>query len=150
MTTPANEAPFVLPAVAFRPARLGVICLVIAGIVTVVAYYLGAPMFGAFFAFGLLLGLINALLVRHAVTSITSEEHPLKAKMAVNSATRLLVFGAIALFIAWYFKPEGLGTVFGLALFEALLVISTSLPVLKKLRAGAAGDAGEAAVSNDG
>lgn len=149
MTTPAQDAPFVLPAVAFRPARLGAVCLVIAGVVTGVAAWMGSPLFGAFFAFGLLLGLINALLVRHAVTSITNQEHPLKAKMAVNSATRLLVFGAIALFMAWYFKPVGLGTPFGLALFEALLVISTSLPVLKKLRAGA-GDTGADGAAHDG
>ena len=104
-------------------------------------------MFGVFFAIGLALGLINALLVRRAVTSITNEEHPLKAKMAVNSATRLLVFGALALLIAWKFQPLGLGTPFGLALFEALLVLSTSLPVLKKLRAAGA-EAGTS-VSND-
>ncbi len=146
MTTPAQDAPFVLPAVAFRPARLGVICLVIAGVVTGVATWMGSPLFGAFFALGLALGLINALLVRRAVTAITNEAHPLKAKMAANSAGRLLVFGAIALLIAWKFQPAGLGTPFGLALFEALLVISTSLPVLKKLRAQANADA----VSNDG
>ena len=30
----------------------------------------------------------------------------------------------------------GLGVLFGLALFQVVLVMSTSLPVLKKLRAG--------------
>ena len=37
MTTPAHDAPLVLPSVAFRPSRLFVICLVFAGLVTVVA-----------------------------------------------------------------------------------------------------------------
>jgi hypothetical protein len=32
------------------------------------------------------------------------------------------------------FRPEGLAVLFGLALFQALLVMSTSIPVLRKIR----------------
>lgn len=79
--------------------------------------------------------MINALLVRRAVESITAEEHPLKKKMAVNSATRLLVITAIALAIAFVFKSSGgIAVLFGLAVFQALLVMSTSIPVLRKIR----------------
>ena len=35
-------------------------------------------MFGVFFGIGLALGLVNALLVRHSVASITADEHPVK------------------------------------------------------------------------
>ena len=56
--------------------------------------------------------------------------------MALNSATRLLVMTVIGLTIAFIFRPQGLGVVFGMALFQVLLVISTALPVMKKLRAG--------------
>ena len=56
--------------------------------------------------------------------------------MALNSATRLLVITAVGLAIAFTFRPMGLGVVFGLALFQVVLVLSTSLPVLKQLRAG--------------
>lgn len=148
MTTPAQEAPFVLPAVAFRPVRLGIICLVLAGLAAGLAAYLEYPMFGLFFAVGLALGLGNALLIRRAVTNITAKDHPLKSQMAVNSAVRLLVMSVVGLAIAYQWRPDGLGTLFGIALFEALLVATTSLPVLKKLRAGAAEDAATAA--NDG
>ena len=72
MTTPAQEAPFVLPAVAFRPVRLGIICLVIAAIVAGVSAYLDYPLFGLFFAIGLAMGLANALLIRRAVANITA------------------------------------------------------------------------------
>jgi hypothetical protein len=40
--------------------------------------------------------------------------------------------------IAFVFRPAGLGVVFGLALFQVLLVLTTALPVMKKLRTGAA------------
>src|SRR6185369_1694293 len=93
-------------------------------------------MVGVFFGAGLGLGLLNAILVQRSVESITAADHPLKRKMAVNSATRLLVMTVIGLTLAFVFRPQGLGVVFGMALFQVLLVISTALPVMKKLRAG--------------
>jgi hypothetical protein len=43
----------------------------------------------------------------------------------------------VGLTIAFIFRPQGLGVVFGMALFQVLLVLSTALPVMKKLRSGA-------------
>ena len=111
MTTPAQDAPLVFPAVAFNPARLSTICVLLAGLVTAVAALLGHVMFGVFFGVGLALGLLNALLVRRAVSAITAQDHPLKKKMALNSATRLLAITAVGLTIAFLFKPMGLGRV---------------------------------------
>ena len=160
MTTPAQDAPLVFPSVAFRPIRLLVICAALAGLVTIAAALVGYPLFGLFFGVGLGLGLINALLVRRAVESITAGDHPLKKKMALNSASRLLAITVVGLTIAFVFRPMGLGVLFGLALFQVVLVLSTSLPVWKKLRTGTqdgqgAGDhdpAGpaDASTSNDG
>ncbi|ABK73949.1 ATP synthase subunit I [Mycolicibacterium smegmatis] len=135
MTTPAHDAPLVFPSVAFRPLRLLVVCVALTAIALLAAGFTGHVLFGMFFGIGLGLGLINALLVRRAVESITAEEHPLKKKMAVNSATRLLVITAIALAIAFVFKSSGgIAVLFGLAVFQALLVMSTSIPVLRKIR----------------
>lgn len=127
-----------LPAVVFRPVRLAVICIALTAAATALGGYLGHVLFGLFFGVGLGLGLTNALLIRRSVASITAGAHPLKSKMALNSATRLLIISVIALVIAYLFKPEGLGVLGGLALFEVLLVASTALPVVKKLRAEAA------------
>lgn len=124
-----------LPSVAFRPVRLLVICLALTGVAIAVAAPFGHPLFGVFFGLGLALGLGNALLIRRAALRITAEDHPLKKKMALNSASRLLVISVIGLVIAYRFRPEGLGALFGLALFEVVLVLTTMLPVVKKLRA---------------
>ena len=135
MTTPAQDAPLVFPSVAFRPLRLFIVCVALTAIAVAAAWFTGHPFFGVFFGVGLVLGLLNAILVKRAVEAITAEEHPLKKKMALNSASRLLVISAVALAIAFFFKDNGgLGVVFGLAIFQALLVMSTSLPVLKKIR----------------
>jgi hypothetical protein len=138
VTTPAQDAPLVFPSVAFRPLRLLAICVVFAGLVTLAAGLLGHVMVGVFFGVGLVLGLLNAVLVQRSVDAITAEAHPLKRKMALNSATRLLVMTVIGLTIAFIFRPQGLGVVFGMALFQVLLVVSTALPVMKKLKAGTA------------
>ena len=137
MTTPAQDAPLVFPSVAFRPVRLFATSLVLTVVAIAVAGWLGHPLVGVFFGVGLLLGLLNALGVQRSVASITADAHPLKKKMALNSATRLLFVTVVGLTVAFVFRPAGLGVVFGLALFQVLLVLSTALPVYKKLRDGA-------------
>jgi hypothetical protein len=136
VTTPAQDAPLVFPSVAFRPVRLLIVCLVLTGLAVLASSYTTHHHFvGLFFGVGLGMGLLNALLVRRAVESITAEDHPLKKKMALNSATRLLVITAIAMTVAFVFKAHGgIAVLFGLAIFQALLVLSTSLPVMKKIR----------------
>jgi dipeptide/tripeptide permease len=135
VTTPAHEAPLVYPSVAFRPVRLLIVCALLTAVATAAAAFVGTIWFGVFFGVGLGLGLVNALLVRRAVEAITAEDHPLKKKMAVNSAMRLLIISAVALAIAIVFKNNGgIAVLFGLAIFQALLVMSTSIPVLKKIR----------------
>jgi hypothetical protein len=138
VTTPAQDAPLVFPSVAFRPVRLFATSLVLTVLAIAVAGSLGHPMVGVFLGVGLLLGLLNAVGVQRSVAAITAEAHPLKKKMAVNSASRLLIITVIGLTVAFVFRPAGLGVVFGLALFQVLLVLSTALPVWKKLRIGAA------------
>jgi hypothetical protein len=135
VTTPAQDAPLVFPSVAFRPVRLLIVCVALTGLAVLASGFIGHLYFGLFFGLGLGLGLLNALLVRRAVEAITAEDHPLKKKMAVNSMTRLLVITAIGLTIAIVFKKhDGLAVLFGLAIFQAVLVISTSIPVMKKIR----------------
>lgn len=136
MTTPAPDAPLVFPSVAFRPTRLLAVCLLLSALAIGLSAWVGYVMFGVFFGVGLGLGLINALLVQRSVASITADAHPLKKKMALNSATRLLIITAVGLTIAFVFRPLGLGVVFGLALFQVVLVLSTALPVWKKIRTG--------------
>ena len=136
MTTPAQDAPLVFPSVAFRPLRLLAICAALTALAVGLAAVAGHVMIGVFFGVGLALGLTNAVLVQRSVESITAGDHPLKRKMALNSATRLLVISAIGLAVAFVFRPAGLGVLFGLALFQVLLVLSTALPVWKKMRTG--------------
>ena len=61
------------------------------------------------------------------------------------------IFSVIALLITWFFKPTGIGVLFGVALFQAILVMSTALPVMKKVRAGQRnGGGGDQPEAHDG
>ena len=142
MTTPAQDAPLVLPSVVFRPVRLLVSCAVLGALAELLSALLGHPAFGGFFAGGLVLGLLNAVLVQHAAHAITSQAHPLKRMMALNSAVRLMIMTVVGLTIAYIFRPAGLGVVFGMALFQVLLVLSTMLPVVRAVRASGSNGAG--------
>lgn len=124
------------PSVVFQPMRLLAICAALTALAIAVAAWAGNAWYGVFFGIGLGLGLINALLVRRSVASITADAHPLKHRMALNSATRLMVITVVGLVIAFVFRPPGLGVLFGLALFQVVLVLSTALPVWKKIRTG--------------
>ena len=130
------------PSVAFRPVRLFVISVGVTAVAMLAAGLYGHLMVGVFFGIGLLLGLLNALLVRRSVEAITARDHPLKRSMALNSASRLAIITIVGLMIAYVFRPAGLGVVFGLALFQVLLIGSTALPVWKKLRTGEPATAG--------
>jgi hypothetical protein len=138
VTTPAQDAPLVFPSVAFRPVRLLAISVALTAVAVAATGPLGHPMVGVFFGVGLLLGLLNALGVQRSVAAITADAHPLKKKMAMNSASRLLFITVVGLAVAYVFRPDGLGVVFGLALFQVVLVVSTAVPVWKKLRTGSA------------
>ncbi len=138
MAQPSPEEAFVLPSVVFRPVLLSILCTAVGALAIVLATMADALMFGVYFAIGLALGLGNALLVKFSVSSITAKENPAKARMALNSATRLLIVTAIALVIAFVFRPYGFGVLFGLALFQVLLVFSTVIPVWRKIRRGEA------------
>ena len=135
------------PSVAFRPMQLVIVCAILTALAVGLSAWAGHLMFGAFLGAGLALGLINALLVQRSVAAITADAHPLKRKMAVNSATRLLIITAVGLTVAWVFRPLGLGVVFGLALFQVVLVLSTALPVWKKMRTGETGPSPDAGTS---
>jgi hypothetical protein len=124
----------VFPSVAFRPLLLLSISAVLGAFAVLASALLGHVVVGWFFAGGLGLGLLNALLVQRSVQAITAEAHPLKRRMALNSATRLMIMSVIALTIAYLFRPAGLGVVFGMALFQMLLVVSTMVPVVRAVR----------------
>jgi len=140
MATSANSTPgdsaegVLLPASSLSLVRPAIVSLVLGLMAMAITIPLHRWPLGALICAGLFIGLVNARLVVTAVTQITNSETPSKQKMALSSASRLLGITAIALVIGFLLKPNGIGLFFGLAVFQVIQVLNTTLPVLKGLR----------------
>ncbi|CAM2876339.1 hypothetical protein KV203_05005 [Skermania piniformis] len=134
MTGQDSSEGFVVPALSVS-LRLPAILVAVFGVLALAATgALDRLLLGVFICLGLLLGLGNAKLMQHSAVVITSADHPSKGKMALSSAARLAIVTVIALALAFLLKPNGIGVFFGLALFQVILVLNTTLPALKGLR----------------
>lgn len=123
-----------MPAPSFSLVRPTILCLIFGVLAVAVTIPLHRWVLGILICVGLLIGLGNAVLVLRAVTRITATETPSKQKMALSSASRLLIITVVAIVIGFLLRPNGIGLFFGLAVFQVIQVLNTTLPVLKGLR----------------
>jgi hypothetical protein len=89
---------------------------------------------------GCIAGGVGLGLVNHLVTEfwllrlITSGEQPTRARLAMSTFLRLLVLSVVAVGIAVWFWPDGIGLLLGLAVFRLIALVMTGLPLLKELK----------------
>lgn len=83
---------------------------------------------------GLGLGWLNAQVTWLSIVRITDAETPSKQKLAMSAAARLVLITALAILVAIFTRPNGIGIFFGLAVFQIVLVLHTVVPELKGLR----------------
>ena len=124
------------PAVPGLPSlrRTAFTALFLAGAGLVAATYFDRILFGALFALGLALGLLNVWLAHGAVARASVQAIASKQQMAMSSLSRLLVITAVALVIGFLLRPDGVGIFVGLAVFQVVLVVLTTVPVMRGLR----------------
>lgn len=112
--------------------------LTVALVLVVASYWiagqLGEWRLAGCIAAGIALGLAN-----HVVTEfwllklISSGEQPTRSKIAASTFLRLLVLTVIAVTIAVFFWPDGIGLLLGLAIFRLIALVMTGIPLLKEL-----------------
>ena len=118
-----------------RRYRLVLIVCPIAGIAgLIVLSVLGYPVAGAAFCVGLFMGFINSRMVIAQAAKFTQMENPNKRALAFGVLQRLGVLTAIALLIAFAFRPQGFTVLIGLAVFQLLMMGSTSGAMVRQLR----------------
>jgi hypothetical protein len=84
---------------------------------------------------GVALGLLNHLVTEYwLLRLITSGEQPTRKELAMSTLLRLLVLSGIAIGIAVWFWPDGIGLLLGLAVFRLIALVMTGLPLLKELK----------------
>jgi hypothetical protein len=86
-------------------------------------------------AAGILLGLINHLATEYwMLRTITSGDSPTRGDMARATMARLGILSVIAVGVAVLLWPDGLGVLFGLAIFRLIALFMTHIPLLKELK----------------
>jgi hypothetical protein len=84
---------------------------------------------------GIALGLINHLATEYwLLRIITSGEEPTRNRLAMSTLVRLIVLSVVAVGIAVWFWPDGIGLLFGLAIFRLIALVMTTMPLLKELK----------------
>ena len=115
--------------------RLVLIVCPIAGLAgLIVLSVLGYPVAGAAFCVGLFMGFINSRMVIAQAAKFTQVENPNKRALTFGVLQRLGVLTAIALLIAFAFRPQGFTVLIGLAVFQLLMMGSTSGAMVRQLR----------------
>jgi hypothetical protein len=132
-TTPESTASY------RRVVRDQLKTIVVAVVLAVAAYWvlgqLGEWTLAGCIAGGVALGLLNHLATEYwLLRIITSGEQPTRNKLAMSTLVRLLVLSVVAVGIAVWFWPDGIGLLFGLAIFRLIALVMTTVPLLKELK----------------
>lgn len=143
-TTPGMPASSPAAPAASRPSVLRVVRdqrkTVIVALVLVIGTYwiagqLGEWRLAACIAGGIALGLANHLATEYwLLRVISSGEQPTRSRIAAATFTRLLVLSVVAITVAVYVWPDGIGLLLGLAIFRLIALVMTGIPLLKELK----------------
>lgn len=118
-----------------RRYRLVLIACPIAGLTgLIVLSVLGYPVAGIALCAGLFMGFINSRMVIAQAANFTQMEHPNKRALAFGVLQRLGVLTAIALLIAFAFRPQGFAVLIGLAVFQLLMMGTAAGAMVRQLR----------------
>ena len=99
-----------------------------------VSALMGHYLIGVTLCIGVALGFINARLTLSAAARFSTTEDRSKRPIIFGSLQRLALITAVALLVAYAFRPDGIATLAGLALFHMLLLGNTSSSLFRELR----------------
>jgi hypothetical protein len=135
----AAPPPDLAPATIGRVIRDQRKTIVVAFVLAVAAYWVLGQL-GEWTLAGCIAGGVGRALLNHLATEfwllrlITSGEQPTRNKLAMSTLLRLLVLSVVAVGIAVWFWPDGIGLLLGLAVFRLIALVMTGLPLLKELK----------------
>lgn len=118
-----------------RRYRLVLITTPIAGLAgLIVLSVLGYPVAGIALCAGLFMGFVNSRMVIAQAAKFTQMENPDKRALTFGVLQRLGVLTAIALLIAFAFRPQGFTVFIGLAVFQLLMMGAAAGAMVRQLR----------------
>lgn len=125
-----------VPTVADANFRRSVVVACVLGVVAlVVSVPLGLVLSAVFACIGLALGMLNSRLVQLSVVRFAKNASARPKRQFVGSVVgRLALITLLALSLAMLFRPEGIGVIVGLAVFQLLMIIVAAIPMIKELK----------------
>lgn len=108
-------------------AALGVLAIVVTSVQ-------GHPLMGVFGFLGLGLGALNNRMLQQGVIRYATTPGFDRKQFRHGVMGRLATITVLALALAWFVRPDGLGVFVGLAVFQILMLIGAAVPVFRSLR----------------
>ena len=100
----------------------------------IVLAFFGHPLMGVFGCVGLALGALNNRMLQQSVLSYAAAETIRKGPFSRKVFARLGLITLLAFGCALLSRPDGLGVFVGLAVFQLLMLIGATVPVMRSLR----------------
>lgn len=100
----------------------------------IVLAFFGHPLMGVFGCVGLGLGALNNRMLQRSVLNYAADEQIRKGPFSRKVFARLGAITVLALLCALLTRPDGLGVFVGLAVFQLLMLIGATVPVMRSLR----------------
>ncbi|MGH8961237.1 MAG: ATP synthase subunit I [Jatrophihabitantaceae bacterium] len=123
------------PVSAAANLRRAVLLSVGLGVVAIIVLSIeGHPLMGVFGFLGLGLGALNNRMLQQSVIRYASDEAMGRKQFRRGVMVRLATITVIALGLALWLRPDGLGIFVGLAVFQILMLIGAAVPVFRSLR----------------
>lgn len=120
-------------AVMFRRSLL--LSLIIGGVGLIVLAALGHYVAGVFLLVGLGLGAFNGRLVLVSIASFAAAGEAVgRGALIMSMMRRLALVSAIALAIVWFYRPEGIAVLAGLATFQTLVIGRAGGALFREIR----------------
>jgi hypothetical protein len=116
----------------YRRVLIGTAGLGLVGLI--VAVVLGHYLAGVTLCIGLGLGFVNTRFTIAAAARFSGSEDRRKRPVIFASLQRLALVTAVALLVAYAFRPDGVATLAGLALYHVVLLGNTSTALHRELR----------------
>jgi hypothetical protein len=111
----------------FLGAGLGVASIIVLTV-------FGHPLMGVFGCVGLALGALNNRMLQRAVLNYGADETIPKGAFSRKVLVRLGLVTLLAVGCALITRPDGLGVFAGLAVFQLLMLVGATVPVMRSLR----------------
>lgn len=116
----------------YRRVLIVAVALGAAGLI--VSLVLGHYIAGLTLCVGIALGFVNTRFTLSAAAKFSETKDRSKRPIIFGSLQRLGLITAVALLVAYAFRPDGIATLAGLALFQIVLLGNTSSALRRELR----------------